>query len=195
MTRGLTAAAATAAAEETVTRVVAVALDFPSGFVRWNSSTTDFTIGGQIFYGVGGIGNIGPAEEGVELRSFGITATLTGIPRDMVSLALGQAYQGRSGTVWEIQLDQTTWQPIANPQIIFRGRMDQMDITMGETAQVSVRLENRLTDWERARIQRYTDAEQRRRDQNDGSFRFVSTATEKEIVWPNQAFWTYWQKQ
>jgi hypothetical protein len=67
---------------------------------------------------------------------------------------------------------------IATPSIIFRGRMDQMDISIGSTAQVSVKLENRLTDWERPRIRRYMDADQRRRDPNDGSFRFVPARRE-----------------
>jgi hypothetical protein len=66
--------------------------------------------------------------------------------------------------------------------------MDQMDIALGAQAAVTVRLENRLADWDRPRIRRFTDDEQRRRDPNDGSFRFLSATTEKEIIWPSRSF-------
>lgn len=188
-TYGLTGALA-ATFDETVVRSLAVALDFPSGVARWNSSPMDITIGGETFFGVGALGTISAAEEGIELRSYGMSVGITGIPRDAVALALGQAYQGRAGTVWEVILDRDTWRPVADPIVIFRGRMDQMDITLGKMAEVSVKLENRLTDWERPKIVRYTDADQRKRDPNDGSFRFLPATTEKEIIWPARSFWT-----
>jgi hypothetical protein len=97
-------------------------------------------------------------------------------------------YQGRKGTIWEVMLAPTSWLPVADPMIIFRGRMDQMDITLGATAEVTVKLENRLTDWERPKIRRYTDADQRRRDPADGAFRFLPATTEKVIIWPARSF-------
>lgn len=193
MSRGLTVAAQAAVSAETAVRSIAVALDFPSGVARWNSSPMDITIGGETFFGVGALGTISAAEEGIELRSYGMSVGITGIPRDAVALALGQAYQGRAGTVWEVILDRDTWRPVADPIVIFRGRMDQMDITLGKMAEVSVKLENRLTDWERPKIVRYTDADQRKRDPNDGSFRFLPATTEKEIIWPARSFWKNYQ--
>jgi hypothetical protein len=184
MSRGLTVAAQTAVSGEAVVRTMAIELDFPSGFARWNASPADITIAGNTFSGVGALGSISAAEEGVELRAYGITVTLTGIPRDAIALALGQEYQGRAATVWDVPLDSATWQTVADPVVIFRGRMDQMDISLGETGAVSMKLENRLTDWERPKILRYTDQDQRARDPNDGSFRFVAASTDKEIVWP-----------
>lgn len=188
MSRGLTTAAQTAVADETVVRTVAVELDFPSGFVRWNASPADITISGNTFSGVGALGAITAAEEGTELRSYGLTVKLTGIPRDAIALALAEDYQGRAATVWDVPLNDTTWQPVADPVVIFRGRMDQMDIGLGEMAEVSMKLENRLTDWERPKIKRYTDVDQRDRDANDGSFRFVAASTDKEIIWPARSF-------
>jgi len=85
-------------------------------------------------------------------------------------------------------LDGNAWTVVADPVIIFRGRMDQMDITLGDTAQVAVKLENRLADWERPKIIRYTYNDQQLRDPGDGSFRFLPATTEKEIVWPSRSF-------
>lgn len=189
MTRGLTAAALTAITDETVVRTVAVELNFPSGYARWNASPADIIIDGNTFTGVGTLGSITAAEEGTELRAYGLTVKLTGIPRDAIALALSEDYQGRAATVWDVPLNGTTWQPVNAPVVIFRGRMDQMDIALGDTADVSMKLENRLTDWERPKIKRYTDIDQRARDANDGSFRFVAASTDKEIIWPARSFW------
>jgi len=188
MTRGLSAPQQTAARAEKVTRTVAVELDFPDGFARFHGGHDSITINGNAFLGVGQLGNISVAEESAELRSYGMTIRLSGVPRDSIAYALGQAYQGRRGTVYEVQLDPDTFQVIGTPLVVFRGRMDQMDITLGAQAAVTVKLENRLADWDRPRILRFTDDEQRRRDPNDGSFRFLSATTEKEIIWPSRSF-------
>jgi hypothetical protein len=188
MTRGLSAAQLSAASAEQVARTVAVELDFPDGFARFHGGHDSITIDGATFLGVGQLGSISVAEESAELRAYGMTIRLAGVPRDSIAYALGQAYQGRRGTVWEVQLDPATFQVIGAPLVVFRGRMDQMDIALGQQASVTVKLENRLADWDRPRIRRFTDDEQRRRDPNDGSFRFLSATTEKEIIWPARSF-------
>ena len=186
MTRGLTGTVAAAVAAEQAARTVAVELDFPSGMARWNASPMDIVIDGATFLGVGMLGSISVTEESAELRAYGLTVVLSGIPRDAITLALIQGYQGRRGTVWEVPLNPVTHAVLASPVVIFRGRMDTMDIELGDAALVRVALENRLADWERPRMQRYTDEDQRARYPDDGGFRFVSAMTEKEIVWPGR---------
>jgi hypothetical protein len=183
MSRGLAAGNLTAVTGEVVTRTMAVALDFPSGMARWNGSTLDIVIGGNTFLGLGALGSIGVIEEGAETRPYGLTVGITGVPRDAVALALTQEYQGDAATIWEVQLD-ANGQPIGTPPIAFRGRMDQMSVTLGDTASVTVRLENRLADWERARVRRYTDEDQKRAFAADKGFEFVTATVDKDIVWP-----------
>lgn len=186
--RGMTSAAIAAATSEVVARVVAVDLDFPSAAVRLNSSLANITIGGNEFLGIGQMGSITPVEESIELRSYGIQLRLSGIPRDAMVAALAEAYQGRRATVYEVMLNTTTLLPIADPIVTFRGRMDQMNGTFGREAVVTVSLENRLRDWERPRLSRYTTEDQRRKYPSDLAFEFVSTTTEKEVVWPAKSF-------
>ena len=183
MSRGLAAGNLTAVTGEVVTRTMAVALDFPSGMARWNGSTLDIVIGGNTFLGLGVLGSIGVIEEGAETRAYGLTVGITGVPRDAVALALTQEYQGRPATLWEVQLS-ANGQPIGTPPIAFRGRMDQMSVTLGDTASVTVRLENRLADWERARVRRYTDEDHKRAFATDKGFEFVTATVDKDIVWP-----------
>jgi hypothetical protein len=51
-------------------------------------------------------------------------------------------------------------------------------------ASVTVRLENRLADWERPRLRRYTDEDQQRAHPGDKGFEFVTSTVDKDIVWP-----------
>jgi hypothetical protein len=187
MSRGLAAGNLTAVTGEVVTSTKAVALDFPSGVARWNGSTMDIVIGGQTFLGVGVLGSIGVIEEGAETRAYGVTVGISGVPRDAVALALTQEYQGRAATIWEVQLD-ANGQPIGTPPIVFRGRMDQMSVTLGDTASVTVRLENRLADWDRARVRRYTDEDQKRLFPTDKGFGYVTATVDKDLVWPSSNY-------
>jgi hypothetical protein len=188
MSRQLTSAAALAVQQEVVARTMAVALDFPSGIARWNASPVSIWIDGAEFLGVGVLGSISVIDESAELRAAGMTVALSGVPRDAVAAAMTQAYQRRPATVWEVVLDQATWQPVEDPIVVFKGRIDQLLVEMGETARVVCRLESRLVDGERARIRRYTDEDQQRAHPGDRFFRFVSATTEKEIVWPAKSF-------
>lgn len=188
MSRGLTPTVAAAVTQEQVARTVAVELDFPSGIARWNASPATITINGAPFFGVGILGGISVTEESAELRSYGLTLTLSGIPRDTVSLALLQGFQNRRGTVWEVPLDPDALTVLASPVVIFRGRMDTCDVQLGDTATVTVALENRLADWERPRIRRYTQEDQQIAHPGDTGFRFVPATTEKEIIWPGREY-------
>lgn len=189
MSRNLTSAVDSAIQQERVMRTCAVELLFADGSaLRACGAPVDLAFGGLTFFGVGALGGVSQVQESTELRSYGLTLTLAGVPRDAVSLAMGVHYQGRPGTVWEVVLDATTHQPLANPIVVFRGRMDQMIVKMAETATIGVTMTNRLADWDRPRLRRYTDEDQRRSFPGDDGFRFVSATAEKEIVWPSKGF-------
>lgn len=185
MTRNLTTAALNAVQAEVVDRTTAIALEFASGTVRMCGAPWSIFIDGDEFLGVGQLGSISTIEESAELQSYGLTIGLSGIPRDSVALALTQEYQGLPGTVWEVPLT-AGGAAVADPIVIFRGRMDQLSIDLGETAMVTVKLQNRLTDWERPRVRRYTTEDQQRLHPGDRGFEFVSATVEREIVWPSR---------
>jgi hypothetical protein len=172
---------------EVVTRILAVELDFPSAFVRLNGSPVSVWIGGIEFLGVGQLGTVSAVEESVDLAAYGLTLQLSGIPRDAMVTSLAENYQGRAARVWEVPLD-ASWQVVPDPVLIFRGRMDQMNVRLGTEAAVEVKLENRLRDWERPRVRRYTSEDQKRLYPADLGFEFVAAAADKEIIWPSRSF-------
>lgn len=146
------------------------------GAIQWN---------GESYTGVGDIGAVGAIEEGIEARAFGVELTLSGVPASRLALALGEDVQGRRAEIWLGFLDQAH-ALVASPVLLFRGRMDTMNVSLGETATISLTAENRLADWDRPRVRRYAHADQQARFPGDLGFEFVNTTTEKEIVWGGQ---------
>ena len=183
MSRGMTPAAILAVLAEAAVRTVAVQLDFDSAPVRLCGAPYPITIGSDEFLGLGVLGKISITEESADLQSYSMTLELSGIPRDAIALAFAEPYQGRAATVWEVPFD-ANWVPVIDPIVLFRGRMDQMQIQHGETSTVALTMLNRLANWERPTIRRYSDTEQQRKFPGDLGFQYASAMESKEINWP-----------
>jgi len=182
MSRTLTSAANTAAQAEVVRPVSLVELFFASGYVRASSAPMDIVAFSNTFLGVGNLGSISSSGEGADLQARGISLQLSGIPSALVSTALDEDYQGRSCKVWMGLLD-ANHVLIADPVLMFDGRMDTMDIKMGETAIINVTAESRLADWDRPRIRRYTNEDQQTQFPADKGFEFVPQMVDKQLIW------------
>lgn len=182
MPRALTGAADNALKANHVPMLVFAELDFASGFVRVTNAAYDFNWNGFTWTGVGNLGSIEAVKEGAELQMYGIGLRLSGIPSELVSIALGEHYQGRSAKIWLAPLT-SDYQIIADPILLWSGRMDTMQIEMGDTASITVTAESRLVDWERPRIRRYNHEDQIGEYSTDKGLEFVTQATEKEVVW------------
>jgi hypothetical protein len=77
----------------------------------------------------------------------------------------------------------TPYTLIADPMLVFQGLIDQMSITMGETATISLTAENRLIRWERPNVRRWTNEDQQKAFPGDKGLEFVAQTAEKEILW------------
>lgn len=182
MAREITTATLNAAGGEVVRPLFFVLLDFEGGAQRLTSADRTMTWAGEDWLGVGGLGSIGGIEETSELQVNGVELSLSGINPDLVPVALTEPYQGRPCRIWLGFLAET-YTLIADPMLIFAGRLDQMSIELGEVAAIRVTAKSRLADWERPRIQRYTDASQRMLWSNDRGLEGVTAAANVEIVW------------
>lgn len=181
MSRGLTTAQVNALTDEAVRRALAIALEFDGGTSRVTTAPHDITLDGETFVG-GLLAEISAPEEVSELGATSMTAVLAGIPRDAIATALAESFQNRPATVWLVLFD-ANWAPI-DPVVIFRGRIDQMVIELGQTAKVTVTLSSRLLDWERPRIKRYSDEEQQAEHAGDVGLQYASAVETFEITWP-----------
>ncbi len=157
-------------------------LEFDGGDFRVWSGRGDLPYASEIYTGVGDLGRISEVEEGIDQRAFGISLEISGIPPSNVSIALSEELQNRKAQVWLGFFD-SNYVLVADPVLLFKGRMDTMDVKLGKTATIAVTAESRLIDWSRPRVRRYTDGDQRERFPGDKGFQFISDATDKEIVW------------
>jgi len=139
------------------------------------------TIDGNTYTGTGNLLNVSAIEETTEIAVRGATLTLSGVPSEVVSLALSEPYQGR---VCNIYFGIVSGNTYSNLTEIFSGYMDEMNIDEGpDTATVELKVENKLIDLERARVARYTSQYQKSLYPNDKGFDFVESIQLKKTLW------------
>lgn len=122
----------------------------------WNG-IGDLSFNGEVYSGVGNLGGVSSYTETTELKANGMSFTLSGVPSSLISLALQEEFQQRRATLWLGFFDDSVSPGLLDdPIIIFRGRMDTMDIVRGaETSSVSISAESIFIALERAPMRRY----------------------------------------
>jgi hypothetical protein len=179
--RSLTGAMATALAGSGIAPVMFIELNFASGYVRATNLGFDIPWNGFNWLGAGYVGSIDAIVETEEVRSNGITFTLSGIPTALIASALGEQYQSRSANVWFGAVAGEAL--VASPVLVFPGKMDNMQLVFGDTASIRVTAENRLADFERPRIRRYNHEDQIAQYPADLAFQYVPQMVEKSLYW------------
>ena len=183
----------------------AVELNFSSETIRmWTGQGTLVLDDGTQWFGLGQLLNISSIEETSEMAVKGATVSLSGIPSEILSLALSEPYQGRvckiyfgtlstggalvqqSGSYILMQdgskiLVQTGEKGFNE---LFSGYMDQMNIEEGsDTSTIEMSVENKLIDLERARVARYTSGYQKSVYPNDLGLDFIEDLQDRQISW------------
>ena len=183
----------------------AVELNFSSETIRmWTGQGTLVLDDGTQWFGLGQLLNISSIEETSEMAVKGATVSLSGIPSEILSLALSEPYQGRvckiyfgtmstggalvqqSGSYILMQdgskiLVQTGEKGFNE---LFSGYMDQMNIEEGsDTSTIEMSVENKLIDLERSRVARYTSGYQKSVYPNDLGLDFIEDLQDKQIPW------------
>jgi hypothetical protein len=180
--RTLSNAVSTALGSDNVPYLLLIQLDFASGTTRVCNAAYDFQWNGVTWVGAGFVGSIQPIEEGAELQMYGVAMQLSGIPTQFVSSALTQDYRGRNCTIYVAPLN-ASYQVLSDPVVAFKGRMDTMQIEMGQSATITMTAESRLTDWERARVRRYNNEDQQLTYPGDLGCQYVPQMVEKQLFW------------
>ena len=180
--RDIAAATTTASAGEIVRPITFVRLDFSSGLLLAHSAIGEISFSGETYSGVGHLGSVDGVSENMETTPAGLKLTLSGIPTELISVALGEDYQGRDARVYLGFVD-SDYALVDTPVLMFRGRLDYMDLQIGETATITVVAQNRLADWDRPRVRRYNHEDQQDRFPFDVGFEFVPRMVDVAIVW------------
>ena len=173
----------------------------------WTGQGTLVLDDGTQWVGLGTLLSISAIEETSEMAVKGATLTLTGVPSEVLSLALSQPYQGRvcniyfgtfsTGAILQESGSFLLLQDGSKINIqdgstgfnqIFSGYMDQMNIQEdADTSTVSLIVENKLVDLERARVARFTSGYQKSIYPSDLGLDFIEDLQDKQIPWGRSA--------
>ena len=191
MSRSLTTGMQSAVIADLVRPITLVQCAFDSGNLNLWSGIGELTVDSVDYVGAGSLLSIGEIAETSELSANGITVTLSGVTSPLLSKARDEDYQGRELKVLLGAMDASNG-VITSPVVIFSGFMDTMVINdSSETATIQVAVENRLIEFERTRVRRYTAEDQKIDYPNDKGHEFVAEMAEKEIVWGRSGVMTY----
>ncbi|MDR9395869.1 MAG: hypothetical protein RI571_16425, partial [Roseovarius sp.] len=97
--------------------------EFPSGMVRIWTGPSPIDWDGKTWTGVGVLLGFGSLEETSDVVAAGTTVSLSGVPLDLVGLAIDEARQGQAGRIWLALLTEERT-VIADPVQAFTGRLD-----------------------------------------------------------------------
>lgn len=159
---------------------------------------------GVSWFGTGSLLQIDTIEETSEIAAKGATVTLSGVPSEVLALALSEPYQGRQAKIYfgafqpygQLQQEDAAYILLQDGSKIlledrktdlteiFAGYMDQMNIEEAEGGSiVQLTIENKLIDLERPRTARFTNAYQKYLYPNDKGLEFVEDLQTKELFW------------
>lgn len=143
------------------------------GTIAWN---------GQTWSGLGELGGISGVTEATDLTAQGITLTLSGIRPALLTEISTEVQLGLPAKVYLVLMDENV-NPV-DAISCYVGRMDQPSIVEGTDSDViSIAIENRLSDLQRAQFRRLTDQDQRREFPNDDGFKFITTLQDWVGAW------------
>jgi hypothetical protein len=177
MSRTVPAAILTALAQPEVEPFYAVEIDLDSGPLRLWTGYGDRTIESNTYTGGGTLMTIEGLEEVADLSAKNITLTLSGMPAEVISLALQEPYQRRKVRVlWGVR-------NVSDFVEVFSGSLNQMVIEdSAESGTISVTVDSKLVELERASNRRYTSESHKSRYATDTFFDFVAKIQDKQIV-------------
>jgi hypothetical protein len=178
MSRTVPAAILSALQGASVEPFYAVEAQFTGGTVRLWTGYGDRQIEGNTYTGAGSLLSISGLDEVADLSAKSITVTLSGIDQTVLSLALAEPYQRRKLRV--------LFGVVGNSASVelFSGQMNTMTIEdSGETSTVTILVDSKLVELERASNRRYTSESQKSRHAGDTFFDYVAKLQDRQLVW------------
>jgi len=165
------------------TMFFAVKAEFDTDDILVWTGNGDLTVDSETYTGAGQLLNISGIEEDLELKSSGISISLTGMDSTILNLALTENYQNRPITVF-LGFLMGGSNESAGEMTVFKGRMTSLTITdTPQGATITVNCENRLVDLNRPSNLRYTTESQQFISSGDTGFNRVQNLQDKQIAW------------
>jgi hypothetical protein len=140
------------------------------------------TWNGMTFLGLGSLAGIGPVAEGSSVQADGTTVSLSAIDNTLRTECLTDIAQGRPAQLWLAMLN-AQGQVQGTPYLLFKGSVDQPRFRIGESMDISLSLESRAVNGQRAGNRRYTAADQALTNPLDSGFVWVEPDNDIALIW------------
>jgi hypothetical protein len=142
------------------------------GTVSWN---------GNSYKGVGSFGAVSDIQEGSEVKADGTSVSLSGIDPTLLNETLNDIQVSAPATVWMGVFSEGA---ILTAYKIFGGTVDKPQVGIGVDAiAITLALETKLANLQRANNRRYTAADQRRYYTDDSGFNWVEQQNDIAEIW------------
>ena len=182
MTRLLSAANLTAATSGHVRPVNFAQLDFDTATVYCHDGLGTFTWGGQNWLGVGQMGNVNRVQEAETINPYKLELTLSGLDPTLANEALNNQPYNRAISLFIGFLDASE-QLVADPDEMWSGTIQQMNLTAGENNTCTIIAESDLIKLEKTNGYLFNDRSQQDRFTDDVLFEYQSQIIDAKPVW------------
>lgn len=182
MARDVSATNKNASLEDAVSCALFVDMAWPDGNVRLHNGVGTITFGGNSYTGVGDLGTVEAVEETIDLQSRDINLILSGINDDVITDVLEDAYWGKDVDIY-LGFFNRNGELLADPDNIFSGFMDKVDLVSGAEEIVKLTCTSRAEILSRRNGARFTDEEQQANYTGDVFFEYLAQMQEKTVIW------------
>ena len=162
----------------------AVKAEFDTDDILVWSGINDLVINSETYTGAGTLLNISDVVDELDLKSSGVSVSLSGMDSTVLSYAISENYQNRYITIFLVFLMGGS-NEVAGTLTMFKGRMSAITINddpSGST--INVNAENRLVDLDRPSNYRYTAESQNWvGGSGDTCFKYIAQLQDLDIVW------------
>jgi hypothetical protein len=165
-----------------ISPAILVQLTFNSGVQHIWTGIGPLVYDAQTYLGVGALGGVGTITEGSEVRADGTSVSLSGVDPALYAESLTDIKLGAPAKIWLALLSQGAL--LGAPYLLFSGLVDKPTTSPGpESMTISLALESRMTNLQRASQRRYTAADQHIRYPDDIGFNWVEILSDIALRW------------
>ena len=162
--------------------VILVMLTFRSSTRYVWSGVGILAYNGNNYFGAGSLGEMGTVQEGIDVKASGTTLTLSGIDATFMAECATDIQLGAPAKIWFGLF--ANGSIIGTPYLLYSGTVDKPKITLGgEKMSITLALENKMINLQRASNRRYTSADQRLQYPTDTAFSWVEMLNDQALKW------------
>jgi hypothetical protein len=185
------AKAQASAAKLQIAHLVEVYFDSPTGTLTLTDAHRNLVYGGNTYLGAGYLLGMTAIQETAEALVHQLTVTFSGVDQVWIANVLTEAFMDRRLVVRRAFINPTSDALVADPVLVFDGRMDAPSIAEDPeagTCTVAVTATNHWTDFLRRPGRHTASAEHQIFFPDDPSFDLLTTLRDP-VKWPNIPPW------